>query len=159
MIAILEMGSTGVALQPRAASLLAETIRVLQVSPEERQQWQSLRLTSRAEFDRLSDLSSEDLQAERGQSIQLVGTCWGDVAMTFFLSACDTGPITGSGFNKYGPFAVTGEWAEEDGGVSLVVTNRHGAFELRMHGDTASSTLVGVAEGNEGEVTLRVAGE
>jgi hypothetical protein len=133
----------------------------LQMPAEERQRWKRLRQVSKAAFDRLVGQSDDDVQAQRAAHVQLVGMCWGDAATTFFLSACGaSGPILGSGFNENGPFAVAGEWVEDDN-VCLVVTNRFAPVELRMRwsadgGGSGSSALIGVVENNEGEVTLHV---
>jgi hypothetical protein len=105
-------------------------------------------------------LSDEDRRRERKACSQLVGLCWGDEATTIFLSACSPGPLTGSGFNKHGPFAVAGTW--EGNAVSLVVTNTSGSFELRMQWSNdeesggSGGTLRGIAQQNEDEVILHV---
>jgi hypothetical protein len=146
----------------RARAQLEACTQWLQMPAEERQRWKRLRQVSKAAFDRRGGQSDDDVQAERAAHVQLVGMCWGDATTTFFLSACAPGPILGSGFNTNGPFAVAGEWTEDDN-VCLVVTNRFAPFELRMRwsageegGGSGSSALIGVAEGNEGEVTLHV---
>jgi hypothetical protein len=132
----------------------------MQMPDEERQRWQRLCRRSQEEQARLVGLSDEDRRRERKACIQLVGLCWGDEATTIFLSACSPGPLTGSGFNKHGPFAVAGTW--EGNAVSLVVTNTSGSFELRMQWSNdeesggSGGTLRGIAQENEDEVILHV---
>eukprot|EP01047_Picozoa_sp_COSAG01_P038832 COSAG01_NODE_3171_length_6469_cov_9.978022_4_plen_817_part_00 len=147
----------------RTAALRAQVRDVtlsMQMPEEERQRWQRLCHRSQEEQARVVGLSDEDRRREREAHIQYVGLCWGDEATTVFLSACSPGPLTGSGFNKHGPFAVAGTWEGTD--VSLVVTNAFGSFELRMQwsnaeeSESSGGALRGIAQGNEDEVILHV---
>eukprot|EP01048_Picozoa_sp_COSAG05_P008882 COSAG05_NODE_698_length_7869_cov_639.155727_5_plen_267_part_00 len=107
------------------------------------------------EFARLQALSDEERKTEQARMTMFSGSCWEDPNTTFFVERCAPGPIVGSGYNKHGNFAVSGNWGEGND-VKIALTNQHGTIAMSLQWDLNGKTLTGTAMDNVGEVTFRV---